>query len=30
MGGQVVDTTTGELVEGVEIIEKPDTLSVDV
>lgn len=30
MGGQVVDTTTGELVEGVEIIEKPDTFSVDV
>ena len=30
MGGQVVDTLTGELVEGVELIEKPDTFSVDI
>lgn len=25
-----VDKTTGELVEGVQIIEKPDTFTVDV
>lgn len=30
MGGQIVDTLTGELVEGVELIEKPDTFSVDI
>ena len=30
MGGQVVDSTTGEIVEGVAIIEKPDTFSVDI
>lgn len=27
---QIVDKTTGELVEGVQIIEKPDTFTVDV
>lgn len=30
IGGTVVDTTTGELVEGVQIIEKPDIFTVDV
>lgn len=30
MGGSVVDTETGEIVEGVEIISKPDTFTVDV
>jgi phage host-nuclease inhibitor protein Gam len=30
IGGRIVDTTTGEIVEGVEVIEKPDTFSVDV
>lgn len=30
VGGQTVDKTTGELVEGVQIIEKPDTFTVDV
>ena len=30
IGGQIVDNTTGEIVEGVEVIEKPDTFSVDV
>lgn len=30
VGGQIVDKTTGELVEGVQIIEKPDTFTVDV
>lgn len=30
MGGSVVDTETGEIVEGVKAIEKPDTFSVDV
>lgn len=30
MGGVVVDQTTGEIVEGVEVVEKPDTFSVDV
>ena len=30
VGGVVVDQTTGEIVEGVEVIEKPDTFSVDV
>lgn len=30
IGGQIVDTTTGELVEGVQLIEKPDTFTVDV
>lgn len=29
-GGHVVDTETGELVEGVNIIEKPNVFSVDV
>lgn len=30
MGGSAVDKETGEIVEGVQIIEKPDTFSVDV
>lgn len=30
IGGQIVDSATGEIVEGVEVIEKPDTFSVDV
>lgn len=30
VGGQIVDKTTGELVEGAQIIEKPDTFTVDV
>ena len=30
VGGQIVGKTTGELVEGVQIIEKPDTFTVDV
>lgn len=30
MGGQVVDQETGEIVEGVAIIENPDTFSVDI
>ena len=30
VGCQIVDKTTGELVEGVQIIEKPDTFTVDV
>jgi hypothetical protein len=30
IGGQIVDTTTGELVEGVALIEKPDTFTVDI
>lgn len=30
VGGQIVDKTTGELVEGVQFIEKPDTFTVDV
>ena len=30
VGGQIVDNTTGEIVDGVEVIEKPDTFSVDV
>ncbi len=30
MGGSVVDKETGEIVEAVQIIEKPDTFSVDV
>lgn len=30
MGGSVVDTTTGEIVDGVQIIEKPDIFTVDV
>ena len=30
MGGQVVDTETGEIVEGVTIEQKPDTFSVDL
>lgn len=29
-GGQVVDTETGELVEGVSVIEKPNVFSVDL
>ena len=29
-GGAVVDTLTGEIVEGVTVIEKPNTFSVDV
>lgn len=29
-GGQVIDTTTGEIVDGVMIEEKPDVFSVDV
>lgn len=30
MDGSVVDKETGEIVEGVQIIEKPDTFTVDV
>ena len=30
VGGQVVDSTTGEIVEGVKLIENPDTFTVDV
>lgn len=30
MGGSVVDKETGEIVEGVQLIEKPDTFTVDV
>lgn len=30
MGGQIVDSTTGEIVEGVEFVEKPDTFTVEV
>lgn len=30
VGDQVVDNTTGEIVEGVEVIEKPDTFTVEV
>lgn len=30
IGGQIVDTTTGEIVDGVVVIEKPDIFSVDV
>ena len=30
MGGSVVDKETGEIVDGVKAIEKPDTFSVDV
>ena len=30
IGGAVVDGTTGEIVEGVEVIEKPDTFTVEV
>ena len=30
LGDVVVDKTTGEVVEGVEVIEKPDTFTVDV
>lgn len=30
IGGQIVDKTTGEIVEGVEVVENPDTFSVDV
>lgn len=30
VGGNVVDTATGDIVEGVEIVQKPDTFSVDV
>ncbi len=30
MGGKVVDKETGEIVEGVLLIDKPDTFSVDV
>ena len=30
MGGSVVDKETGEIVEAVQIIEKPDTFTVDV
>ena len=30
VGASVVDSTTGEIVEGVEIISKPDTFTVDV
>lgn len=30
MGGKVVDKETGEIVEGVQLIDKPDTFSVDV
>lgn len=29
-GGAVIDTTTGEIVEGVQITEKPDVFTVDV
>ena len=30
IGGSVVDGTTGEIVEGVEVVQKPDTFTVDV
>jgi hypothetical protein len=30
IGDQVVDTTTGEIVDGVEVIEKPDVFTIDV
>ena len=30
IGGSVVDKETGEIVEAVQIIEKPDTFTVDV
>lgn len=30
VGGQVVDKETGEIVEGVEIVQKPDTFVVEV
>lgn len=30
VGDQIVDSTTGEIVEGVEIVKNPDTFSVDV
>ena len=30
VGGSVVDKETGEIVEGVQLIEKPDTFAVDV
>ena len=30
IGGTVVDGTTGDIVEGVEVIENPDVFSVDV
>lgn len=30
MNGSVVDKTTGEIVEGVQIVEKPDVFTVDV
>lgn len=30
VGGQIVDNTTGEIVEGVEVITKPDTFHVEV
>ncbi len=30
VGGQVVDGTTGEIVEGVEVIEKPDNFTVEI
>lgn len=30
VGASVVDSTTGEIVEGVQIIDKPDTFTVDV
>ena len=30
VGGQIVDKDTGEIVEGVEIVEKPDTFVVEI
>lgn len=30
IGGQIVDNTTGEIVEGVEVIEKPDNFTVEI
>lgn len=30
VGGSVVDKETGEIVEGVQLIEKPDTFTVDI
>ena len=30
IGGQIIDKETGEIVEGVAIVEKPDTFTVDV
>lgn len=30
IGGQIIDNTTGEIVEGVEVIETPNAFSVDV